>query len=70
MQNSFCGFGFSFLVNCVEKEGLDFNVFACVGDNGVAFKAMDSMINEMKKRQEFVFGKDFSEANMIYEYSY
>lgn len=59
-----------YLEECVDKAQVstnDFAVFACVGDNGVAYKPMDTMIKEMKKYEDyFKFGEDFSEGNIIY----
>lgn len=49
----------------VGMEG--YAIFACVGDNGIAYRPMDTMINEMKKHKEyFRFGEDYSDANIVY----
>ena len=49
------------------RHGEDFRLFVCVGDNGVAYEALNSMMQEMKKHTEyFNFGKDFSDSNVIY----
>ena len=59
-----------YLEECVKEAGVnisDYAVFACVGDNGIAYKPMDTMINEMKKHKDyFKFGENFSEGNIIY----
>lgn len=57
-----------YLVDAVKCAGSpDYKVFACVGDNGVAYKPMDTMIQEMRKRTEvFRFAQSFLEGNMIY----
>ncbi len=58
------------LEGCVDKAGVtkdEFRIFACVGDDGVAYKPMDTMISEMKKHNEyFMFGEDYDKGNIIY----
>ncbi|MBE5921952.1 MAG: hypothetical protein E7269_04265 [Lachnospiraceae bacterium] len=54
-------------VKAAKCNPTDYRIFACVGDNGVAFKPMDSMISEMKLRGKyFYFHKDFAEGNIVY----
>lgn len=49
------------------KSGQEFRLFVCVGDNGVAYEPVNTMMQEMKKHTEyFTFGKDFSGGNVIY----
>lgn len=49
----------------IDKEA--FRIFACVGDNGVAYKPMDTMMQEMKLHKDhFTFGRDFTEGNVVY----
>ena len=49
------------------RHGQDYRLFVCVGDNGVAYEPLNSMMQEMKKHTEyFTFGKCFSEGNVIY----
>ncbi len=59
-----------YLEKCVDEAGIattEYAIFACVGDNGVAYKPMDTMINEMKKHNKyFLFGEDYSNGNTIY----
>lgn len=59
-----------YLENSIDTAKIDKNdycIFACVGDDGVAYKPMDTMINEMKNHQEyFKFAKDFTEGNIVY----
>ncbi len=39
----------------------DFRIFACVGDDGVAYVPMNSMIREMQQRTE-----NFNDSNLVY----
>lgn len=59
-----------YLENAIKQsqKGKDeYAIFACVGDNGVAYKPMNTMMQEMKQHTEyFMFGKDFSEGNVLY----
>lgn len=49
------------------KQGQDYRLFVCVGDDGVAYDPLNTMVQEMKKHTEyFIFGKSFSTANVIY----
>lgn len=49
----------------IAKEA--FRIFACVGDNGVAYKPLDTMMQEMMLHKDcFTFGKDFTEGNVVY----
>lgn len=49
------------------EQGQGYRLFVCVGDNGVAYEPLNTMMQEMKKHTDyFVFGKDFSESNVIY----
>ncbi len=45
----------------------EYKIFACVGDNGVAYKPMDTMIRQMQTGSEyFKFSTDFNSGNIIY----
>ena len=54
------------LVSAVEEAGVDFKIAACVGDRDIAYEPMDSMLQEMKKREVFTFGEDFLQGNVVY----
>lgn len=60
------------LVQTVHEADCDFLITACVGDEDIAYKPMDSLLTEMKKRPEFRIqdvDSDFaadSEANVLY----
>lgn len=56
------------LEKCIDKSSeKEFKIFACVGDDGVAYAAMDSMMGEMKKRTDyFKFAQDFNDGNIVY----
>lgn len=49
-----------YLVQAVREAGCDFFVAPCVGDEDVAYDAMDSLVKEMKNRPEFVFAENYS----------
>ncbi|MBQ9119722.1 MAG: hypothetical protein IJY09_06690 [Lachnospiraceae bacterium] len=59
-----------YLENAVKKAGKakeEYQLLVCVGDDGVAYKAVDTMVHEMRKRKEyFDFGESFESGNMIY----
>ena len=59
-----------YLEQAVEKSGKalgDYRLFVCVGDNGVAYKPLNTMMQEMKQHEDyFKFGMDFFEGNVIY----
>lgn len=49
------------------KLGEDYRLFVCVGDNGVAYEPLNTMMQEMEKHTEyFNFGTDFSKGNVMY----
>ncbi|WP_160675877.1 alpha/beta hydrolase-fold protein [Clostridium sp. C8-1-8] len=57
----------NFLVNSAKASGWDFKIFACVGDDDVAYKPMDSMIHEMMTRKDcFIFAEDLKKGNIVY----
>lgn len=60
----------NYLEEAIREAKVDKNelhIFACVGDDGVAYQPMDSMMQEMKKHTEyFNFGTNFAEGNVIY----
>lgn len=50
-----------------NKQVQDFNLFVCVGDDGVAYLPLNTMMQEMMKHPDyFTFGKSYSEGNVIY----
>lgn len=59
-----------YLENSVKENGFtkdDFKIFACVGDNGVAYVPMDTMIKEMKNHTDtFVFTDSPETGNSVY----
>lgn len=59
-----------YLEDCVKKAGVkmdEYRIFACVGDDGVAYKPMDTMISEMKQHNVyFSFADNYSDGNIIY----
>lgn len=57
-----------YLEQAVRKFGMQqYRLFVCVGDNGVAYEPLNTMMQEMKKHTEyFTFGTDFSAGNVIY----
>ena len=59
-----------YLENAVKTSGRgkeDYALFVCVGDNGVAYQPLHTMMQEMEKHTGyFVFGQNFSEGNVIY----
>ncbi|MBE5940759.1 MAG: hypothetical protein E7266_10270 [Lachnospiraceae bacterium] len=59
-----------FIEKAIEKSGVDkrdYRIFACVGDDGVAYNPMNTMIEEMKNnRKYFEFGEEFSKGNIVY----
>ncbi len=59
-----------FLINSVKNSGVaktDYNVFACTGDEDIAYNPMNSMLNEMMIHPDFFeFGTDFSKSNFVY----
>lgn len=45
----------------------EYFVFACTGDEDIAYKPMNSMLNEMMLHPDFFeFGTDFSKGNFVY----
>ena len=49
------------------EQGQNYRLFVCVGDDGVAYEPLNTMMQEMKNHTDyFNFGKDFSEGNVIY----
>ena len=59
-----------FLINSVINSRVaktDYNVFACTGDEDIAYNPMNSMLNEMMLHPDFFeFGTDFSKSNFVY----
>lgn len=59
-----------FLINSVKNSGVaktDYNVFACTGDEDIAYNPMNSMLNEMMLHPDyFEFDTDFSKGNFVY----
>ena len=50
-----------------DKGAEDYRIFICVGDHGVAYQPLNSMVQEMKSRtKSFVFGQGFQKSNVIY----
>jgi len=53
-----------YIVDHVKQSGYfsnDFRIYACVGDDGVAYVPMNSMIREMQQRKEY-----FNDSNLVY----
>ncbi len=49
------------------KHGQNYRLFVCVGDDGVAYEPLNTMMMEMKKHTEyFSFAKEYSKGNVIY----
>lgn len=47
--------------------GQNYRLFICVGDNGVAYQPLNTMVQEMMQHTDyFIFGTDFKEGNVIY----
>lgn len=59
-----------YLIESVKSAGYtkdDFKIFACVGDDDIAYVPMNTMLCEMEKHPEmFVFAKDFENGNLVY----
>lgn len=50
-----------------SPQGQEYRLFVCVGNKGVAYEPLNTMVQEMKSHTNyFTFGKDFSEGNVIY----
>ncbi len=50
-----------------RKTAQEYCLFVCVGDNGVAYQPLHTMMQEMMQHTDyFTFGKNFSEGNVIY----
>ena len=59
-----------YLVSAVGTSGVtceEYNIFACVGDDDIAYEPLNTMIEEMKQYKDtFVFADDFKNGNIIY----
>lgn len=50
-----------------ELSTAEYYIFACVGDKGVAYEPLNTMMQEMEQHTEyFIFGEDFSTGNVVY----